>query len=111
MLVCLLVAEGVQEYSWNYGSLHESGSQVAPVGGGYSFFKFKISNAEDGKGLAGSGINVEIDGFGDWHEEVRMNLYNSDVIMDSSLVPRLEIVKRTKDKDGNPVEEVVWQSE
>jgi hypothetical protein len=71
-------------------------------------FKFKVSNVEMGKGLAGSNFNVEVIGYGDWSREIRET--DKGNISDMTLVPTIEIVRVKKDKDGNPVEEVVWQS-
>jgi len=113
-----LVAKGSQDYKidahddWNpTADKHYSGTNDVTLGGS-AYFKFVISRAGKGDpGLAGSGINVEIIGFGDWNRETRFNVGTYNLITDPSFVPRLEIFRQTKDKDGSTKEEVVWQSE
>lgn len=74
-----------------------------------ALYKFVVSKTENGEGMGGSNINVEIVGYGDWSRELRETAVGN--ITDMSFVPTVEIVRVKKDKDGNPVEEVVWQSE
>jgi len=92
------------------------------MGGCYALYKFIISEAgKDEEGVGGSRYKIDIPGFGNWSQEsgakaqgipqrggVSDDVVTNDLDLDGL---HLEVVKVSKDKDGNTVEEVVWQSE